>query len=112
MELHEIGSHFGLPQRTLKYVIEQGIVPGLQRNNPGRGNRRKLSRHQSALIALTALLHVGGLRGKLLTAAVKHGQVAISRRQSSFSVSLPDHGTPSLAVSVVVNIEGFTDVFQ
>lgn len=103
MELREIGERLGLDHRTLRYVAEQGIVPGLQVNK-GRGNRRKLNTRQARLIGLAACLYASGLRGKLLRDALKYGSRAFHKGDSEYSMA----SGPECCVRINISLEHIT----
>ncbi len=71
MELSEIGIRLGIDNRVLRYLMEQKLVPGLQRVNKGRGSRRKLTTAQARLVGVAAMLHVEGFRPPAITKILK-----------------------------------------
>lgn len=84
MELSEVGTRLGLENRTLRYVMEQELVPGLAKVNQGRGTRRQLTLHQARLVGLASLLHQSGIRGDALKATLKKGRPALHDEHDGF----------------------------
>lgn len=78
MELRQLGEKLGLENRTVRYVVEQKLVPDLK-ISPGRGARRVLTVPQAKKVALAAMLHDAGLRSERIRAIVKGVGGALSR---------------------------------
>lgn len=104
MELSEIGVRLNIENRTLRYVVEQGIVPGLERVNQGRGNRRRLSKSQAQSVALAAMLHDSGLRGSLLQKALQSGRAALRSKETEFRVDLNPCNNRQFTAALIVSI--------
>lgn len=61
----DIRDRGGYDYRTLRYVIERRLVPGLTAT--GTGNHRDYAPKQAFLVALACELHEGGVRGDIVT---------------------------------------------
>jgi hypothetical protein len=78
MELRQLGEQLGIDNRTVRYVVEQKLVPDLKLA-PGRGARRVLTVPQARKVALAAMLHEAGLRSEKIRAMVTYMAGALSR---------------------------------
>ena len=91
MELAEIGDALGLEKRTLRYILEQGIVPGLEDVNQGRGYRRKLKVREAQLVAVAGVLHEQGFRGPVVQTMLKQAKTQL-RQQPPLLQFVIKHG--------------------
>lgn len=65
MQIGEIAERLKAPPRTLRYILEEGIVPTGVDPNPGRGEHRDLDVHQTFWLAMVVVLKQSGLKTPL-----------------------------------------------
>lgn len=92
MELKDIGDAIGIPNRTMRYIMEQGLVPGLSNVNQGRGSRRSMSIRQARLVAVAAVLHELGYRGPVVKDLLKQAKPQLQAQQHPLMLVSAAHG--------------------
>lgn len=63
VQLKSLGQILGIRNRTLRYVVDNNLVPGVHTDGPGHFVPREFTEQESALIAAAAILHDHGFRG-------------------------------------------------
>ncbi len=66
MKISEIVDRTGIAQRRLRYVLEEGLLPGGNAASDGRGTARKFTPFEAFSIACAALLLESGLKRALV----------------------------------------------
>lgn len=64
IELKAVGDCLNINNRTLRYIVEAGMISGISEVNHGRGSRRMLNKKQAIQVAIAAALHQQGFRGE------------------------------------------------
>lgn len=71
MQLKSLGQALGIRNRTLRYVVDNGLVPGLDGEGQGHFVPREFTEEEAVLIAVAAILHTHGFRGPVVTEIVR-----------------------------------------
>lgn len=87
MNLQEISRAIGVNIRTLRYLMEQDLVPGLRRESPGRGIRRVLNTEEARMLAFAAILHELGFRGSAARSLAAAARPRLKKQESTIVVS-------------------------
>lgn len=98
--LKELSEGLGLEMRTLRYVVERGLVPGLSSIRPGRGSRRELTPTQAILVAVAAMLYAQGIRGEALQRVLEEVEQWQTSDQPMYAVTVKLPSNRPLEVTV------------
>lgn len=82
IELKAVGDCLKIDNRTLRYVVEAEMVPGIGKVNRGRGSRRTLTPKQAMQVAIAAALHLQGFRGEAVREVVVKAGKAWQKNQT------------------------------
>lgn len=77
VQLKSLGQVLKIKNRTLRYVVDNELVPGLNGGEPGRFVPREFTDDEAGLIAIAAILHSHGFRGPALTETVRRAEAQL-----------------------------------
>lgn len=95
IELKVVGDCLNIDNRTLRYVVEAEMVPGISKVNRGRGSRRELTPKQAMQVVVAAALHQQGFRGEAVrTIVAKAGKEWRSNQSGPVVVTMTGQVLP------------------
>lgn len=89
LELSEIADRLQLPQRTLRYVVDNCLVKGLRVTRRGRGQPRQLAVFDAAMVAAAAALLESGLSTARVEQIIEQCRGARRVNKAGMSAPLP-----------------------
>jgi hypothetical protein len=100
VQLKNIGQLIGIKTRTLRYVVDHDLVPGLPNNSQGRAVPREFTQEESVLIALAAVLHDYGFRGEAATNIVRKARSQLSDGKGTVCVDFRGDFSVQVRISI------------
>lgn len=80
MKLEELETATGISKRTIRYVVEQQLVPNIGQIKKPNGRDRDFTPLQSVKISMAAMLHIAGFRGEQTRQIIQDTAGAVRRR--------------------------------
>ncbi len=71
MDIRELAARSGIEQRTIRYIVDHGTIPGVGKDNGRRGGPRVLSERNAVAVAVAALLLHAGLKRRFVEGFVR-----------------------------------------
>ena len=125
MNVATIAAKFLIPPRTVRYVLDHDMVPGLPANAPGRGRGREFRDFEAFVVGIAATLLYQEFSAATIRSVMIAGKgVQRSQRKLSFWKLYQSWGDPcterqlvvacgdgiSLSLDLTLFLMGFTDV--
>lgn len=98
LQLKELGQALGIRNRTLRYVTENKLVPGLK---IAQSMPRELTSEEATLVALAAILYDHGIEGNAAVEIVRKAVPQIREGKSTVCVDFRG----SFPIQVRISIE-------
>lgn len=90
VQLKSLGQALGIRNRTLRYVVDNDLVPGLNGEGQGPFVPREFTEEEAGLIAVAAVMHTHGFRGSAVTEIVRKAAPQLREGKNIITVDFRD----------------------